>query len=610
MGPLLDEAPAVEDEHPVGVLRGRQAMGDRHDRAAAGQSPQRLRRAPLGRRVHGARGFIEDQQPRVRDLRAHQGDELPLADRELLAPLADGRLSSPLSSLTNLRFGRRFASTSAQGQRAQQEIPKGNLRATTYRRDAIYRRALALADIASAAIAVLVGVPILGDDALNPLALLALPLVLVVGKVAGLYDRDEHLVRRTTLDEVPTLFWAATLYAFLIWLGGNLIVVGEFSRDQAIGVWALFFLSMVSLRVVARYLAGIVSGEVQCLVLGDAETASWITRRFDETPGLRARVVGHAPLAPASSANGSSVVNGNGSNGNGVHANGHNGNGVNGNGHNGNGVHVKRLLAAEQIERAIMAPRGELSDDLLNTTRNLTSMGLRVSVLPRLPEVVGSSVELDEVDGVTLLGMRRFGLSRSSRAIKRCFDLLGAGLGLLVLSPFLAATAIAIKVDSSGPVFFKQRRMGRNGVPFEMLKFRTMVDGADAQKSALAARNEAGGGLFKIKDDPRVTRVGRRLRQISLDELPQLLNVLRGDMALVGPRPLVLDEDSMIEGWQRSRLELPPGMTGPWQVFGSARIPLDEMVKIDYLYGANWSLWLDMKTLLRTVPFVLGRRGL
>lgn len=508
--------------------------------------------------------------------------------------------SSPHSSLTNLRFGRRFASTSGQGQRAQQEIPKGRLRATTYRRDAIYRRALALADIASAAIAVLVGVPILGDDALNPLALLALPLVLVVGKAAGLYDRDEHLVRRTTLDEVPTLFWAATLYAFLIWLGGNLIVVGQFGRDQAIGVWALFFLSLVSFRTVARYLAGIVSGEVQCLVLGDTETASWITRRFDETPGLRARVVGRAPLAAASPTNGNSVVNGNG-----VHDNGLNGNGL-----NGNGLNLQRLLAAEQIERAIMAPHGELSDDLLNTTRSLTSMGLRVSVLPRLPEVVGSSVELDEVDGVTLLGMRRFGLSRSSRAIKRCFDLLGAGLGLLVLSPFLAAIAIAIKVDSSGSVFFKQRRMGRNGVAFEMLKFRTMVDGAEAQKFALAARNEAGGGLFKIKDDPRVTRVGKRLRQISLDELPQLLNVLRGDMALVGPRPLVLDEDSMIEGWQRSRLELPPGMTGPWQVFGSARIPLDEMVKIDYLYGANWSLWLDMKTLLRTVPFVLGRRGL
>ena len=511
--------------------------------------------------------------------------------------------SSPFSSLTNLRFG--TGGSRAPGHAAQQEIPKGHLRATTYRRDAIYRRALALADVASAAIAVLVGVPILGDDVLNPLALLALPLVLVVGMVAGLYDRDEHLVRRTTLDEVPTLFWAATLYAFLIWLGGNLIVVGQFGRDQAIGVWALFFLSMVSIRALARYVAGTVSGEVQCLVLGDAETASWITRRFDETSGLRARVVGRAPLAPGSPMNGNSDHNGNGANGNGA-----NGNGANGNGANGNGANLKRLLATEQIERAIMAPRGELSDDLLNTTRSLTSMGLRVSVLPRLPEVVGSSVELDEVDGVTLLGMRRFGLNRSSRAIKRCFDLVGAGLGLLLVSPFLAAIAIAIKVDSSGPVFFRQRRMGRNGVHFEMLKFRTMVDGAEAQKGALAARNEAGGGLFKIKDDPRVTRVGKRLRQISLDELPQLLNVLRGDMALVGPRPLVLDEDRMIEGWRRSRLELTPGMTGPWQVFGSARIPLDEMVKIDYLYGANWSLWLDMKTLLRTVPFVLGRRGL
>jgi lipopolysaccharide/colanic/teichoic acid biosynthesis glycosyltransferase len=143
-----------------------------------------------------------------------------------------------------------------------------------------------------------------------------------------------------------------------------------------------------------------------------------------------------------------------------------------------------------------------------------------------------------------------------------------------------------------------------------MLKFRTMVDGADAEKAALAHLNEAGGGLFKIKEDSRVTRVGGFLRRTSLDELPQLLNVLRGQMALVGPRPLVLDEDSRIAGWQRWRLQLPPGMTGLWQVFGSARIPLNEMVKIDYLYCANWSLWLDVKVLLRTIPFVLARRGL
>jgi lipopolysaccharide/colanic/teichoic acid biosynthesis glycosyltransferase len=245
----------------------------------------------------------------------------------------------------------------------------------------------------------------------------------------------------------------------------------------------------------------------------------------------------------------------------------------------------------------------------LNTTRTLKSMGLRVSVLPRLPEVVGSSVELDDVDGITLLGMRRFGLTRSSGAIKRSFDFVGASLTLLVLAPLLAAIAVAIKLDSRGPVLFRQRRMGRHGVPFEIVKFRTMVEEAEAQKSALAARNEAV-GIFKIKDDPRITRVGKLLRQISLDELPQLFNVLRGEMSLVGHRPLPLDEDDRIEGWRRSRLELPPGITGPWQIFGSARIPLDEMVKIDYLYGANWSLWLDVKILLRTVPFVLGRRGL
>ena len=358
-------------------------------------------------------------------------------------------------------------------------------------------------------------------------------------------------------------------------------------------------------------LARALSGEERCLVLGDADTADWITRRFDEAPGLKARVVGRAPLEPEPATNGHAELNGGSDPATNGHAELNGGSDPATNGHAElNGGNLERLLTAEQIERAIVAPRGAISNDLLNTTRSLKSMGVRVSVLPRLPEVVGSSVELDDVDGITLLGMRRFGLSRSSRAVKRSFDCVGAGLLLLVLAPLLVVIAIAIKLDSRGPVLFRQPRMGRNGVPFEMLKFRTMADGADAQKSSLAARNEADGGLFKIKDDPRITRVGSRLRRISLDELPQLLNVLRGDMALVGPRPLVLDEDCRIEGWRRSRLQLSPGITGPWQVFGSARIPLNEMVKIDYLYGANWSLWLDVKTLLRTVPFVLGRRGL
>jgi exopolysaccharide biosynthesis polyprenyl glycosylphosphotransferase len=454
-----------------------------------------------------------------------------------------------------------------------------------YRRDAIFRRSLAAADVTAAAIAVPIGVQLLGHEAPNPVVLLALPLVILVSKVTGLYERDEHVVRKTTLDEVPALFWVATLYAFLIWLGGDLIVSSGFGRGTAVGVWLLLFTSMLATRGLARHFARTASIEEQCLVIGDAETASWVQRRFGDAAGVKAEVVGRVPLEPElPSSNGLPVFND-------VEA-------------------LGPLLGDQRFDRAIIAPGTAVSDELLNTIRRLKAMGLKVSVLPRLFEVVGSSVERDDVDGITLLGMHRYGLSRSSGFVKRGLDVVGATIGLLLFSPLLIAIAIAIKLDSRGPVLFRQRRMGRNEVPFEMLKFRTMVDGAEAQKAALQSRNEAGGGLFKIEDDPRITRVGHLLRRASLDELPQLINVLRGDMALVGPRPLVLDEDSQIEGWQRSRLALPPGMTGPWQVFGSARIPLDEMVKIDYLYGANWSLWQDVKILLRTVTFVLGRRGL
>jgi lipopolysaccharide/colanic/teichoic acid biosynthesis glycosyltransferase len=211
---------------------------------------------------------------------------------------------------------------------------------------------------------------------------------------------------------------------------------------------------------------------------------------------------------------------------------------------------------------------------------------------------------------VTLLGVRRFDLTRSSMAVKRMFDLCGALLGLLAVSPLMIAILIAIKLDSPGPVFFRQLRVGRYGKRFYMLKFRTMVEQADEMKDALRHRNEAKDGLFKIAEDPRVTRVGRFLRRTALDELPQLLNIVRGEMSLVGPRPLVVEEDRRIEGWNRRRLELMPGMTGPWQILGPARVPLREMVAMDYLYVANWSLWTDIKILLRTVPHVLGRRGL
>ena len=205
--------------------------------------------------------------------------------------------------------------------------------------------------------------------------------------------------------------------------------------------------------------------------------------------------------------------------------------------------------------------------------------------------------------------MRRFGLSRSSTLLKRSFDLLGATVALILVSPLLALLAALVRLDSRGPTVYRQTRVGRKGRPFTMFKLRTMVDGADALKPALKALNEAD-GLFKIAEDPRVTRVGRWLRHYSLDELPQLFNVLRGEMSLVGPRPLVADDDAQITGLDRRRLHLTPGMTGRWQILGSARVPLSEMIKLDYLYVTGWSLWSDVKILLRTVPYVLARRGM
>jgi exopolysaccharide biosynthesis polyprenyl glycosylphosphotransferase len=242
--------------------------------------------------------------------------------------------------------------------------------------------------------------------------------------------------------------------------------------------------------------------------------------------------------------------------------------------------------------------------------RTLKAVGVRVSILPRLLEVVGSTVAFDDLHGVTVMGVKRFELTRSSTAVKRIFDLVWTSVGLLALAPFMLLAAIAIKLDSPGPVFFRQQRVGRYGQRFQIFKFRTMVADAEAQKDALRDRNEVEGGMFKIAADPRVTRVGRFLRKTSLDEIPQLLNILKGEMSLVGPRPLVLEEDMRVQGWHRRRLELTPGMTGPWQILGPTRVPLREMVAIDYLYVANWSLWNDMKILLRTVSYVFSFRGL
>jgi lipopolysaccharide/colanic/teichoic acid biosynthesis glycosyltransferase len=215
------------------------------------------------------------------------------------------------------------------------------------------------------------------------------------------------------------------------------------------------------------------------------------------------------------------------------------------------------------------------------------------------------------LEGIPLLGLPPLRLSPSSRALKRTLDVLGAGAGLLLLAPIFAATALAIKLDSRGPVFFRQLRRGSGSKTFRIYKFRTMSLDAENQKTDLRHLNMHADNdprMFKISSDPRVTRVGSFLRRTSIDELPQLINVLRGEMSLVGPRPLILEEDEHVENWARKRLELKPGITGLWQVLGRSDIPFDEMTKLDYLYVTSWSLKEDVRLILLTVPSLFRTR--
>ena len=461
-----------------------------------------------------------------------------------------------------------------------------------HERDSLYRRLLAVADAASLLLAFSLSALIFGDDLLKP-PFVAVPVLFVVfAKAAGLYDRDQHLLHKATLDEVPALFGFATLATFLIWLAGDFIVDGELGRRQVLCTWILLFVLLVCLRALARRIGRRVATVERCLLIGPTSAAAEVREKLAVGQNVNAELVGV------------------------IQANGHRGRvdvlGLRPADNNGDGLppRLAEALASQEVDRVILAADPNGRDELLYSIRELKTYGVKVSVLPDASRLAGSSVELDHLHGITLLGMRRFEITRSSRVVKRAFDLLGSALALALLSPLLALAALAIRLDSPGPILFRQRRVGMRGKQFEMRKFRSMVNEAEQIKDELQHLNEGAAGLFKIADDPRVTRVGRILRRWQIDELPQLINVLRGQMSLVGPRPLIPEEDEQVEGWYRRRLDVPPGITGHWQVLGSSRrISLEEMVKLDYLYVANWSLWGDVRLLLRTVPFLVERRG-
>ncbi|MEA2495156.1 MAG: hypothetical protein QOJ29_3067, partial [Thermoleophilaceae bacterium] len=454
-------------------------------------------------------------------------------------------------------------------------VPEGASSPRQLRRDAAYRRSLAVSDLVAVAFAT-VGSLTPGNTGAGLALFVTLPLVILVSKAVGLYDRDGSVLHKTTLDEVPKLFQVSTLYALGASIASPAFLSATLPPEQVAVLWFLLFVMLCAGRIAVRAVIKRLSVPERCLVICDACTTSSLREKLADNPSLRIELAGRVPLTSTPDDKGADVL--------------------------GSLDTLGIVLMDHEIDRVIIAP-GPDDDEarMLHTIRLVKSLGVRVSVVPRLFEVVGSSVEFDYVRGMMLLGVKPYGLTASSRFLKRSMDIAGAAMGLVFLAPLLVYVAVAVKLSSPGPVFFRQRRIGRDGEAFEICKFRTMYVDAEERKDALRHLNETE-GLFKITDDPRITKVGSFLRRSSLDELPQLWNVLRGDMSLVGPRPLVPDEDSQVHGLDRRRLQVVPGMTGFWQVFGSGRIPLHEMVKIDYHYGANWSLWQDCKILLRTVP--------
>lgn len=270
---------------------------------------------------------------------------------------------------------------------------------------------------------------------------------------------------------------------------------------------------------------------------------------------------------------------------------------------------VPILLRTHDVDLVLITLPWQHQKQVMEIIELCTERAIPVRILPDLFQLSLTRVSLDEVRGIPLIAMREPALRGSAFAIKRTMDIIFTLFLLVVATPIMLVVALAIKLDSPGPIFYAQKRVGRFGRPFTFYKFRSMRVGAEAERHLLHEQNEADGPLFKMRDDPRRTRVGAFIRKFSIDELAQLWNVLKGDMSLIGPRPALPDEVEKYQEWHHKRLEAPPGVTGLWQVSGRSNLSFDEMVLLDIYYAEQWSPRLDLQILLRTVPTVLFQRG-
>jgi exopolysaccharide biosynthesis polyprenyl glycosylphosphotransferase len=418
-------------------------------------------------------------------------------------------------------------------------------------------------------------------------AVIAVPAWLSIFASYGLYENDNLKISIASFDEVRDVF-----HAMLV--GSLLLLILSQGVRYAAGWWVYSAVEAAFFVGAALVLVPVARGAIRSwvfprlmqprrtLIMGSGPEAQLVYRKIQSHPEYGLDVVGFLDNRDVDGAG--PVL--------------------------GAPDDIAALVDELEVDRVVLASSITDHERMLDLLRSVRRPDVQISIVPRYSEIFTSHAILDDVEGMPVITLPPMRLGKSSRLLKRGFDTAIAAFVLLLLSPLLVAIAIAIKLDSKGGVIYRQPRRGRNGSQFTIAKFRTMHVGAEARRGDVLHLNEVDGPLFKAKKgDPRVTRIGGFLRRYSLDEFPQLLNVIRGDMSLVGPRPFVVYEADQITGWATRRLDMTPGITGLWQVLGRNDIPFDEMVKLDYLYVTNWSLWWDMKILCQTVPVVLGKRG-
>ncbi len=455
----------------------------------------------------------------------------------------------------------------------------------------VMRRALAVADILALSVAFMISFAVAGPSATDHvgdwaelgLFYLSLPFWLVVANLYGLYDSDEERADHSTADDIFGVFHLVTIGSWLLLLAAQLTGAANPSVVRLSVFWLFAIVLLTVARATARIVVRRSDSYIQdTVIVGAGDVGQLLARKILQHPEYGLNVVGFVDANPKGREEGLGDLN-----------------------ILGNAAELVEIVRGYGIERVVVAFSNESHEVTLEQIRALDELDVWVDIVPRLFEVLPTQAGLHTIEGVPLLVLPSNRLARSALLVKRMFDLAFSLLLLVLLLPLLAIVAIAIKLDSPGPVLFRQTRMGAGDRVFRIYKFRTMRADADARKQEVAHLNKHATGdprMFKIPNDPRVTRVGKVIRRYSIDELPQLFNVVLGDMSVVGPRPLILEEDKYVVDWRRRRLNLKPGITGLWQVLGRDGIPFDEMVKLDYLYVSTWSVFSDIKLILRTIP--------